>query len=177
MPEEEGDNMAETHDESENGVVEEFRVQGPELDEAGSSTPSTLRPSSLTVLLGQTFNAVTTVEPKSVQTKVEEEVRKYLEAPSLPLTDNPLVVALQRSCVPSPSQTCQTTRALLQKECSPLRGTLCQHNGVCSFHNMWTSWSSSIRIWLFQSNECCSVSFDHSQVTQCVLFYYCVQFS
>lgn len=90
MPEEEGDNMAETHDESENGVVEEFRVQGPELDEAGSSTPSTLRPSSLTVLLGQTFNAVTTVEPKSVQTKVEEEVRKYLEAPSLPLTDNPL---------------------------------------------------------------------------------------
>lgn len=109
MPEEEGDNMAETHDESENGVVEEFRVQGPELDEAGSSTPSTLRPSSLTVLLGQTFNAVTTVEPKSAQTRGEEEVRKYLEAPSLPLTDNPLVVALQRSCVPSPSQTCQTT--------------------------------------------------------------------
>lgn len=90
MPEEEGDNMAETHDESEDGVVEEFRVQGPELDEAGSSTPSTLRPSSLTVLLGQTFNAVTTVEPKSTQTRGEEEVRKYLEAPSLPLTDNPL---------------------------------------------------------------------------------------
>lgn len=82
--------MAETHDESEDGVVEEFRFQGPELEEAGSSSPSTLRQSSLTVLLGQTFNAVTTVEPKSVQTRVEEEVRKYLEAPSLPVTDNPL---------------------------------------------------------------------------------------
>ncbi|XP_073335813.1 E3 SUMO-protein ligase ZBED1-like [Pagrus major] len=96
MPEEEGDNMAETHDESEDDVVEEFRVQGPELEEAGSSTPltpstpSTLRPSSLTALLGQTFSAVTTVKPKSVQIRVEEEVRRYLEAPSLPLTDNPL---------------------------------------------------------------------------------------
>lgn len=87
MPEKEGDNMAETHDESEDDVVEEFRVQGPELEEAGLSThftPSTSRPSSLTALLGQTFSAVTTVE------EVEEEVRKYLEAPSLPLTDNPL---------------------------------------------------------------------------------------
>ena len=34
MPEGEGDNMAEMHDESEDGVLEEFRVQGPELEEA-----------------------------------------------------------------------------------------------------------------------------------------------
>ncbi|XP_040916034.1 E3 SUMO-protein ligase ZBED1-like [Toxotes jaculatrix] len=67
VPEEEGDDMAERHDDDEeDDVVEEVRDKGQKLEEAGPSTRSTTRPSSLTVLLSQTFSVVvTTVQPKS----------------------------------------------------------------------------------------------------------------
>jgi len=95
VPEEEGDDMAEGHDDGEeDDAVEKICDEALKLVEDGSSsggaTPSTSRLSSLTALLGQTFNVVTTVEPKSAQTRAEEEVRMYLEAPSLPLTDDSL---------------------------------------------------------------------------------------
>ncbi len=86
--------MAEGHDDGddgeENDAVEKVREEALKLEEDGPSTPSTSRLSSLTALLGQTFNVVTTVETKSAQTRAEEEVCMYLEAPSLPLTDDPL---------------------------------------------------------------------------------------
>ncbi|KAK9973246.1 hypothetical protein ABG768_023987, partial [Culter alburnus] len=75
----------------EDDAVQKVCDEALKLDEDGPSTPSTSRPSSLTALLGQTFNvAVTTAEPKLAHTRAEEEVRMYLEAPSLPLTDDPL---------------------------------------------------------------------------------------
>ncbi|KAK7124043.1 hypothetical protein R3I93_022218 [Phoxinus phoxinus] len=92
VPEGEGDDMAEGHDDGEeDDAVQKVCDEALKLDEDGPSTPSTSRPSSLTALLGQTFNvAVTTAEPKSAHTRAEEEVCMYLEAPSLPLTDDPL---------------------------------------------------------------------------------------
>jgi len=90
VPEGEGDNMAEGYDDGEeDDEVQKVCDEALKLDE--NPTPSTSRPSSLTALLGQTFNVTgTTAEPKSAHTRAEEEVRMYLGAPSLPLTDDPL---------------------------------------------------------------------------------------
>lgn len=92
VPEGEGDDMAEEHDDSEeDDAIQKVCDKALKLVEDGPSAPSNSRSSSLTALLGQTFNvAVTTVEPKSAQTRAEEEDRMYLEVPSLPLTDDPL---------------------------------------------------------------------------------------
>lgn len=85
------DDMAEEHNESEeDDMVEKVQDKDLKVEEEGPSAPSTSKPSSLTALLGQTFTVVATVKPKTAQTRAEEEVQKYLEAPSLPLTDNPL---------------------------------------------------------------------------------------
>uniref|UniRef100_A0A667X1D9 BED-type domain-containing protein n=1 Tax=Myripristis murdjan TaxID=586833 RepID=A0A667X1D9_9TELE len=76
--------------EVEDDMVEKVQDKDLKVEEEGPSAPSTSKPSSLTALLGQTFTVVATVKPKTAQTRAEEEVQKYLEAPSLPLTDNPL---------------------------------------------------------------------------------------
>ncbi|XP_034538946.1 zinc finger BED domain-containing protein 1-like [Notolabrus celidotus] len=88
VSERECDYMAEGYDDGEeDGAVGKVRDKAPKLEEY---SPPTSRPSSLTALLGQTFSVVTTVVPKSAQTRAEEEVHMYLEATSLPLTDDPL---------------------------------------------------------------------------------------
>ena len=47
------------------------------------------RPSALVTLLGKTFTGVSVVR-KSASTRAEEELKKYLEAPPLSQSENPL---------------------------------------------------------------------------------------
>lgn len=91
VSEREGDDMAEKLDDcEEDDTAEKVPPSAPKLKEDGPSVPSTSKPPSLNALLGQSLSVVTTVVPKSAQTRPEETIGMYLEAPSLPFTDDPL---------------------------------------------------------------------------------------
>lgn len=67
---------------------EEDKSETPQPDPEGGPAPKR-RPSALVTLLGKTFTEVSVVR-RSASTRAEEELKKYLEAPPLSLSENPL---------------------------------------------------------------------------------------
>lgn len=70
-----------------NSEEAEDKSETPQPDPEGPAPKR--RPSALVNLLGKTFSEVSVVR-KSPSTRAEEELKKYLEAPPLSLSENPL---------------------------------------------------------------------------------------
>ncbi|XP_022538077.2 E3 SUMO-protein ligase ZBED1 [Astyanax mexicanus] len=71
-----------------NSEAGEDKSETPQPDPE-EATPPKIRPSALFTLLGKTFTEVSVVH-KSTSTRAKEELKTYLEAPPLPLSENPL---------------------------------------------------------------------------------------
>ena len=71
-----------------NSEEAEDKSETPQPDPEEGPAPKR-RPSALVTLLGKTFTEVSVVR-RSASTRAEEELKKYLEAPPLSLSENPL---------------------------------------------------------------------------------------